>query len=182
MLSFTKLAFFLVAACTFLYAAAAGWVGAELSAIMLDSRPPTSTTPIIYDGISWVNETAMQRYRAVESAKHWFPWIVGLPQPVTLMMTALAFGGLGGVARAGHDALSNQRPLVARDFATIGLAGLMGLFVLGATYVVPSAIAASNAPIRPHALLFTCTFGGLFHEHFYEWMKQIVAKILGKSP
>jgi hypothetical protein len=160
-----------------LYSAAAGWVNAELIAALKENRASEVSKPVIFKDIQFVNEDALKRYQAASVEKEWFPWMLDLPEPVALLVTALSFGLLGGVVRTLFDSIKNNVPLSKSSFGILLLSALMGLLMLGASYVIPAALTISETNVRPVALLFLCLIGGVFYDHMFSWLKKQFEKV-----
>ena len=163
------------------YCAAAGWVNVEMAAALRENKASDISKPIIFDEVQFVSEDALRRYQTARKANNWFPWMVDMPDPIALMITALAFGTVGGVTRVAFDAISNTTPLNGRSFAILGLSSLMGLLVLGVSFVIPAALTVSEATVRPVALLFFCLLGGIFYDHIFIWLKERIEKLFERS-
>ena len=155
-----------------LYSAAAGWTNVELETALQQKAPAGASRPVVYEGIQLASADALDRFRMVEKAKSWFPWIIDLPEPIALMLTALAFGAIGGVIRVTFDAVSNTSQVNGRSFAVVALSSLTGLLILGVSFVVPAALTVSDAKVRPVALLFFCLVGGLFFDQIFAWLRK----------
>jgi hypothetical protein len=161
-----------------LYSAAAGWVNAEVSAALKANRASEVSKPVIFENRQFRNEHALKIHLLASAERKWFPWMVDLPEPVALLVTALSFGLLGGVVRTLFDSIKNNVPLSKSSFGILLLSALMGLLMLGASYVIPAALTISETNVRLVALLFLCLIGGLFYDHMFSWLKKQFEKFL----
>jgi hypothetical protein len=160
-----------------LYVSLAGWVNAELHAALKENKAGQVPRPVTYNEIEFVNEDALKRYEVALQAKKWFPWMVDMPQPVALLVTAMSFATVGGVIRVVADGTRGVKQLGPQSFATVFLAALTGLIVLGVSYIVPAALTISEGTVRPVALLFLCLVGGVFHDYVFEWLGKRIKKV-----
>jgi hypothetical protein len=150
-----------------LYLAAAGWVRTELQATIKETHTSTVSKPVIYDGVSFATAQERDRYLARLDAEMFFPWTLRLPGPVSLLMSSMSFAYLGGVIGF-LLRLAYPDPALKDRYAALVLSPLIGLVVLAASIVIPSALAFSEVQVRPIALLFLCLLGGLFSKHVVE--------------
>ena len=160
-----------------LYVALAGWVNAELNAALKENKADQIVKPVLSDGIQFVNQDALRRYQTATKAKKWIPWMVDLPQPMALFVTAMSFGSVGGVIRVVAEATRDPKKLTLGSFGTVFLAALTGLIVLGISYIVPAALTISEGTVRPVALLFLCLVAGVYHDYVFDWLGKCVRKM-----
>jgi hypothetical protein len=160
-----------------LYCAAAGWVNADLNAAVKENKTSEVVQPVLAHGLRWVNADALKRYETAYEARQWFPWMVNLPHQVALLITAISFGMIGGVARVGWDAIGKKVDLGIQSLGVVFLSGLAGLVILAVSYVIPAALTISEGTVRPVALFFLCLVGGMFYDHIYSWLKKRLEKL-----
>jgi hypothetical protein len=173
-----RTALFVVIASVAVYLAAGAWTTADLHAALKENKSSGSSTPVIYDEITFVNESAMKKYAAAQQAGSWFPYIIDLPQSLSLMLAALAFGAVGGTIRAAYDCVAGNALLTSRAYAIQGLGALTGIVILAFSYIVPTVFAESETVVRPIALLFFCILGGMFYDQIFAWAKLRITTLL----
>lgn len=100
-----------------------------------------------------------------------FPYLNKLTGSLALVMTAMAFGALGGVTRLLKQIAFEKLSTENVNFISIPLIGMLsGIFILGVAYVIPTILVAGDQRIRPETLLFLSLFSGLFSSRFYGWL------------
>lgn len=102
-----------------------------------------------------------------------FPYLKDTTESLALIITALAFGAIGGLTRILNQFTFENKPLDQIKVNSLILLGsLSGIFILGITYVIPTILVSGDQKIRPETLIFLSLFSGLFSEKFYSWLSQ----------
>lgn len=107
-----------------------------------------------------------------------FPYLKEIPESLALIITALAFGMLGGLARLIKQTTFDGLSLLQVKFLSLPVFGMLsGIFVLGITYVIPTILVEGDQKIRSETLIFLSLFAGLLCDKFYEWLNGIFENI-----
>src|SRR5689334_18566891 len=82
------LALLLITAVAF-YVGTAGWMNADLDLALKENAACVASNPVELDGVQFASVSALKRYQTARQVKQWFPWIVELPGPLALVLTAV---------------------------------------------------------------------------------------------
>jgi len=132
------------------------------------------------DGHTYSNLEKANALLEFKSLKETFgSWIADWPELGKLFITSLIFGALGGVIKTVLQLI--RKELLFSDsnvllFPFLGM--LIGLLVLGISYVLPTLLTSSFTEIRKTSLIFFCLFSGLFSEEFISSIKNNFVKLL----
>jgi len=155
------------------YIALYGWVGIDLNAAIEKSRATPTKEPVIYKGINYESEDVVKIIMRYEIAEYIFPFIYKIPNPICLFFAAIAFGYLGGLIKVLYDIIRINKGISCKTLCSLAMSSLSGLLILGISYVIPSALTASDITLRPLTLLFLCLFSGLFSEQTVSWLQKL---------
>lgn len=106
-----------------------------------------------------------------ENVEKLFPYLEGIPEAFALIITAVAFGALGGVSQIFIQAAFGGAALADIRILYLTIVGMLcGIFVLGITYVVPTIFASGDQKVRAETLIFLALFAGVYSEKFFGWL------------
>jgi len=162
-----------------LYLACAGWVRVDIQTALKEStKAEQPAKPVEFEGMTFRSEAARNHFIATREAETYFRWILKLPNQVSLIITAMSFGFLGGVTKLLFAAASpNSQPI--RAVTTLPLSTMTGLVILAISFALPAALTASEVTIRP--LLFLCLLGGIFSNHLLFWLQEQFEKVFERK-
>jgi hypothetical protein len=156
------------------YFSAAGWVIANLDNEVSEKTDESGkkSGEVVYQGISFSSIYDARAAIDKDQITSLFKWTYNLPASLPLFITALSFGILGGIANViykaiGGEVQTNQRVVLKPLFG-----GLIGLMVLGMTYVLPAVLTVDNSKVRPVSLAFLSMYAGAFSTHVYLWLEE----------
>lgn len=171
-----------------LYFGIGGWAKMDLEQEkkVTNNKLLKNDQAVIYQGISFKSyrdlQAALENEELIEEKVKiykYFPWIFYLPSFVGFVITAGAFGALGGVTNILKQiAIDNVKLEDSKVMSTPIFGFLVGLLMLGISYVFPSALTFDKADVKPTSLLFLCMFGGIFSGHIYNWLENFIKSIL----
>lgn len=155
-----------------LYLGSAGWARAELEeTISVEVRSDVEDGAIQCGIVITKNMEeclAFERSRMTESL---FPWVSSLPVFFGFLIMALGFGAVGGVIAVLRRAASGEQSL-ENLYITLPMFGsLVGVLVLGMSYLLPAALVSAGGNLRPTSLLFLTLLGGVFSGQVIDWIE-----------
>lgn len=104
-------------------------------------------------------------------------WTFFLPDPMHLILSAFAFGLTGSLVTVIRVAAKKKcLPNPADLFLTSGLGGMTAIMLLGALYLLPSAVSGANITLKPTLEPFLCLFAGAYSESIQKWFQSIINK------
>ncbi|TRX49696.1 hypothetical protein FNH22_26890 [Fulvivirga sp. M361] len=108
-----------------------------------------------------------------EAAESVFNWYKTLPNKLILFITSMALGGLGSlISLVKKLALENARIDDLRTFWHPMLGALIGIIVLGISYLIPIIITTeSEVEIRATTLIFLSMFAGMYSKEFLAFLE-----------
>jgi hypothetical protein len=159
-----------------LYFAAAGWVRVDVETRIKQTAEAASSGPVQLEGVTFASGLDRDRYVAVRDAQAYFPWTLKLPHPVSLLITAMAFGFLGGLLRIVFN-LAHSPSSFEKPFVNLAFSSLMGLVALGISFSIPAALTTSEVTLSPVVLLFLCLLSGAFSKHLILWLEEQFKKM-----
>lgn len=154
-----------------LYVAVSSWLVIDLDAkIAADHIPATGSYYV--GGIEFKSELAARTALTERSIGRYFGWIYALPLNLPILLAALSFGHLGGMAALLRE-LANDLPVSCRRLICLPFFGAMvGLMVFGAATIAPQLVFNSAEGVRPLSLVFLCLLGGVFSEAVFKWAEE----------
>jgi hypothetical protein len=153
-----------------LYFGVSGYLTVDLLNL-IDKAKQVKSEPIIVDETEYENRYAFLYAYNYENTIAIFPYLKKLPDSLALIITAMAFGALGGVTRILKQMAFENISIDSIKFISIPLVGMLsGIFILGVTYVIPTILVSGDQKIRPETLVFLSLFSGLFSKRFYDWL------------
>lgn len=135
-----------------------------------------------YHGQIYRNEEMASALLEFNSLKETFGcWIVDWPELGKLFITSLIFGALGGVTKTALLLIKKELLLSDINLLLYPFFGmLIGLLVLGLSYLVPIVLTSGFTEIRRTSLIFFCLFAGLFSEEFITGVKNQLGRFIQK--
>ncbi len=165
-----------------LYVGAGGWAVVETDQALAELSGGKKSGPVTYEGVTFSDIAKARRAIEEDVLAAWFPWMTHTPAPVGLLICAVAFGWLGGVARTVKEVSLNQKRFDHKAaWVNALLGGFAGLFLLGISVVIPAALAGGEKNTRPGVLLFLCLFGGMFADKLYPWFDAHFNRLFARS-
>ena len=127
----------------------------------------------VYDGIRFSSYDKAVVYQREQMASGTFSWFLTVPSKLILFLTAMALGGLGGViGMVKQLALANASILDLKPFWGPMLGALIGLLVLGISYLLPVILTTdTEVEIRSTTLIFISMFAGLYARQFLRFLE-----------
>lgn len=156
-----------------------GFIAEDLKEQISDARV-LPEDKVRYHGQIYRNEEMASALLEFKTLKETFgTWVVDWPELGKLFITSLIFGALGGVTKTvllmiKKDLLLSDINLLLYPF--FGM--LIGLLVLGLSYLVPIMLTRGFTEIRRTSLIFFCLFSGLFSEEFITGVKNQFVKVI----
>lgn len=136
------------------------------------SEPKSEQTEVLYMGISFANEIVARQFAEENKINRYFRWVYQVPPGLPILLTALAFGFLGGIANIAHKlAGSEPVPGLMMVFKPL-FGGVVGLMVFGLCTALPKLMVESADGVRPVTMIFLCLFGGTFSNHVFAWVEE----------
>jgi len=162
-----------------LYFGIAGWTKIQVDNVIAMARQSSSGQPVEYQGIQFASLEHFLAFLASEQARQSiFGWIIDMPAPFSTAMSALAFGALGNLTTLLRRALvKKELPDTYTLLISPLLGGLTALMLLGASYILPSALTEDGTILRPTSLLFVSLFAGAFSDHLHKWFQTFMDKL-----
>lgn len=160
-----KVAAILVSTLLALYLAAAGWTRVEWQTTLKQTRTAAKLeSPVIWDGVPFASSQERDNFLARKKAEEYFAWTLGLPASISLFISAMSFAYLGGIINL-LLRLAYPDPRLKQPYMALLLSPMVGLLILAASIVIPSALTFSEVTVRPVVLLFLCLLGGMFSKY-----------------
>jgi len=155
------------------YFSAAGWVIANLDdEISTPSDKTEQGGAVVYKGVSFSSIYDAREAIEKDNVNNLFKWTYDIPASLPLLIMAVAFGILGGVTNVIYKAIGGEIQTNSRVSLKPLFGGLMGMMVLGITFVLPALLTVDNGKVRPVALAFLCMYAGAFSNHVYLWLEE----------
>lgn len=138
---------------------------------------------VIYHGQTYRNEEMASALLEFKTLKETFGnWVVDWPELGKLFITSLIFGALGGVTKTALLIIKKELLLSDINLLLYPFFGmLIGLLVLGLSYLVPIMLTSGFTEIRRTSLIFFCLFAGLFSEEFITGVKNQFVKVISSK-
>lgn len=161
------------------YLACAGWVIANLDKEIVTGNPQgvAASTNVVYQGIPFADIYEARRAIEQEKVNTWFGWAYSMPASLPSLITAVAFGILGGIAGVLHKGILGEPQTHQRITLKPLFGGAIGMMVLGITYVLPAALTVDNGHVRPISLAFLSLYGGAFSSHVFLWLEEKIKMV-----
>lgn len=162
-----------------LYFGIAGWTKIEVDSAMELARKAPAGTPVTYEGLEFASSADLMVFLMSEQAGGTiFGWMLTMPMAFSMIVSAMAFGVLGNLALLVRKALSRRSLPDVQTLALSPLSGaLTALLLMGAAYILPSALTLDSTVLRPTALLFVSLFAGAFSDHIEHWLGSFMDKL-----
>jgi len=154
---------------------------------LLSRKPaPDDNIPVTAKGLTFKNQLERMRFDKADESDRFNSIFVGIdaiPDLIALILTACSFSMLGAVTNLVYLLFIGKRERSFRALAgSMILGALTGLFVVGLTYIIPTALVKlDDAQIRPISLMFTSLFAGFSFVRFYEKVSKYFEKIVGNK-
>ena len=104
-----------------------------------------------------------------------YPWMEDLPDIIILLLTCCSFSLLGSYILITRSFALKKRPVqVGGHPAMILSSFLIGLVIMGLSYILPLVLINEGGKIRPLTLMFLSLFGGMYSNAFYEKLSKYV--------
>lgn len=131
-----------------------------------------SESRVIYQGVSFTNIASARQFAEESKINRYFRWVYRVPPGLPILLTAIAFGVMGGIANIVHKLAGSEpvNPLMMIFKPLFG--GVVGLMVFGLATAMPKLIVESAEGVRPLTLIFLCLFAGTFSNHVYAWVEE----------
>jgi len=144
------------------------------------SKAKGPAEPFEYKNVTYESKEVAKIIIRYEIAEKIFPLIDKMPNPICLFFSAIALGYLGGLIKVLYEIIRLNIEVSSSTLCSLAMSSLSGLLILGASYVIPSALTASNVTLKPLSLLFMCLFAGLFSEQTVSWLQKKYGPIITK--
>lgn len=128
-----------------------------------------------YNGQEFSSKEAIQIHIEYQRIFLLYPWIDNITDRIALILSSCALGALGGVIRILRQiAFKDGISVSQTNFISVpALGALLGMVVLGLSYIVPSVLTTdSNFELRDSTLMFLCLFSGIFSKRFMEYLDE----------
>lgn len=136
------------------------------------SNGNTLTQKFVYDGMTFESKEKAQAYIAADKLYHTFAWLDKIPKFLTLILTSCALGAFGGLISIIRIITIEKIPVEETQYISIPFLGLLlGMVVLGISFVVPNLLTANKDIELSHtSLVFFSLFVGIFSKDFMLWL------------
>jgi hypothetical protein len=161
-----------------LYFGIAGWEGSKAlqKTAVAKSTSGTNEQSYEFEGLNFKDEASLREFLRERASSRWFPWIFSVPQDITPLIAALAFGFLGGAARLLKILSIDSKDIpLAKLFSDPLFGAIIGLTVFFLSLLLPALFTSGTNPVRPEAIAGISLFGGIFSEDAYAWVKKQVS-------
>jgi hypothetical protein len=164
-----------------LYFGMAGWVKVEADAVTEAAWKTPTGKPVEYKGVVFNSVEDLRAFQARSQAESSiFGWIIGLPAPLPVVISALGFSVLGSIFRVLWQCRATQRwPGPGDILLPQALGMLMSLLLLAVSYLLPAALTVDGQTLRPASLIFIALFAGAFADLVYTWVESVAKKLFG---
>lgn len=160
-----------------LYYGISGYLSVDLKNLK-EKAEASKVDSVTVGDTRYVNKYYFLYTHNTEIVEELFPYLKNVTEPLALIITAVAFGALGGVSRIFIEAtFENVRLSEVKIFYLPILGMLCGIFVLGITYVIPTILAAGDQKVRPETLIFLALFAGASSKKFFAWLDSAFSSI-----
>ncbi|MEM1407557.1 MAG: hypothetical protein AAGG59_12330 [Bacteroidota bacterium] len=165
-----------------LYIGTIGFIREDLKEriVKADQLPVDS---VCIEGTKYINlEKAEAILEFAELRSKYGDWVTDFPELAMLFITAIIFGGLGGVTRSVHMLAKKQ--LQSYDFNLLinpFLGVFMGLLTLGLSYLIPTIFSSDSTEIRRTTLICFALFAGLFSDQFIQSIEKRFLNLINKT-
>lgn len=134
--------------------------------------------------ITWRNKELGQAAKQQQLIKEVFPYQSKIPTVLGFMLTAMAFGVIGSIARVVNTCIKDKKTIneVQNLFLIIVQGMLIGVIILGISYIVPVVLTTEDTALKPITIVFLSLFGGINYENFFNWLTKIIQKKIFKDP
>jgi hypothetical protein len=161
-----------------IYLGAGGITKLENNNLLKKTLADTDTTQVVYKGINFKNKNELIVTLEQEQMSIIFPWLDSVPSFLAYLITACAFGMLGGVINLILQIFREGKNVEEVNYFSLPiLSCLSGIVVLGLSFVLPTVLFKEGAEIKPTGLMFLCLFTGLFAKQFYSGVEKIFTKV-----
>lgn len=179
---FTRIAVLIVASLALAYVGAASWTRLDLdrTETKLIRESKENGTPVIYQGVQFMDQRHLSQFMAQQLAVGVFPWIRHMPGVLAAILIGLCFGGLGGVGSAVARSFLKSEPLRRMPLAGMILFGsLVGLLFTFVSFITPDWLTRITPEDgRSGALAGLCFLGGVFPLVAYQSVEQYFKGVL----
>lgn len=136
-----------------------------------------------YHNKTFSSPEELELYLSYESISKLYPWLENIPNAISLVITACAFGLIGGIIQILKQVAFEDKPLESTKYFSLPVLGLLtGVIVLGITHLLPTIFFSSGAEISANSMMFISLFSGLFSKKLYERLSSIFDKLLITKP
>jgi hypothetical protein len=160
-----------------LYFGIAGWQGSKAlqKTAVAKSASSTNAQSYEFEGLNFKDEESLREFLKERASSRWFPWIFSVPQDITPLIAALAFGFLGGAARLLKILSIDSKDIPpAKLFSDPFFGAIIGLTMFFLSLLLPALFTSGTNPVRPEAIAGVSLLGGFFSEEAYAWVKKQV--------
>ncbi len=154
----------------------------EKAAAITEQTSASGQHLFTYKGAAFSTREKAAIAQQEDQASSIFSWFAYLPEKLILFITSLALGGLGGVIGiVKRMALGKASILEVKPFWIPMLGALIGILVLGVSYLLPVILTTSTeVEIRATTLIFVSMFAGLYSRQFLSFLESRFSSYLNK--
>lgn len=160
-----------------LYIGVSGWLVLDMEEAMAHPAEGGGG-PYVLNGLSFGSETALQAFIAAKRIERFSPWAMELPPKLVVLLTAVAFGFVGGNAPNLRLLASGRRVTSTLIIYRPAFGAVVGLMIFAAATIAPTAVNASDDAVSPVWLVFLCLLCGAFSELAYGRLRQFTESVL----
>lgn len=164
-----------------LYLGVAGWEGSKaLEKTSVQKRTDGTTAQSFeFEGLNFKDEESLIRFLKQRESIRFFPWIFSMPQSITPLIAAIAFGIVGGSARLlKRLSIDGDQLTLPTVFADPLFGGIVGLTIFFMSLLLPLLFTSGRTPVRPETLVAVSLFGGIFSEQAFAWIQKQIKKFV----
>ena len=162
------------------YFGIAGYLGSEaLQGTSTEARSLAQSSAYYnYEGLTFATENDLRAFLQEKNFASFFPWLFQIPQIVTPLIAAVAFGLLGGCGRMLKELVLDKKPATDLRFVSCPLFGaFIGLLVYLLALILPAVFISGTRPIRPLTIAAISIAAGLFYERVYKSLEAQIKKL-----
>jgi hypothetical protein len=146
-------------------------------------KDPRDTTEYSNGKITFKTEEALNAYQQQHLAYQLFPYLKNIPSFLSFFITSISFGVIGAFSKVINDIIKLKQTLagVSNLFLVLTQGGLIGIIVLGISYLIPKILISEAIILNPITIVLLSLLGGVFYLDFFSWLESLIKKNIYKN-
>lgn len=138
---------------------------------------------VVENGSKYDNIELLRMVKQRQQIIKLFPYAQHIPNGVSFIITAMAFGIVGAIGRVINDIIRLKQKLTETpNLLLIPLHGaIIGVVILGISYSIPILLTGDNIQLKPISMVFISLLGGIVYDNFYTWIIGTINKLIAKK-